>query len=356
MTARKLLNFMLAWMAFFAVIAANAQTSPSQLPTKPNKLMALAAKVNGLAGLNDRPWHVKFTYQTFDVDGKPDRTGTLEEWWQSAKSYKYIYAAPGFQQTTYGDGKTEVVTGDPGWPATKIVADILGGFLWTPLPPASVAINPDYNVQRRTIGQVELTCMQPVMVSPLLRDDAVTLAATDAHRVPTTCFSDGSAAARVVIERYGLLAVLNNFVEVDGHYIAKQIALEDGNVLAATLNVVQLDFPKSIPDADLAKPTAAPEKTSELEIPPRVMARRVLSGDRFQYPEIAKTQHLSGYVVLSIDIDQNGRVIAEQGVMGPRILRDAVIQWVKTWKYNPYRVDGKAVRVKTRITVFFAPH
>jgi len=326
-----------------------------QISENPNKWMALAAKTNGLAALNDRPWHLKYTVQSFDEDGKPLQSGTLEEWWESAKKYKYIYAAPGFEQTTYGNGKSEVVTGDPGWPPIKIVADMVGEYLWVPLPSAKLAISPEYKVRRTAMGEVDLTCLQPLAMSPLLAEDAVTLSATDAHRVPTTCFSDGSAAARVVISHYGLVALLNNIVQFDGHYIAKQITLEDGNVLAATLNVVQLDFPNSIPDAEVDGPSTSPSPAAagEIEVPAHVMAKRFVSGDKFEYPPDARKQHLSGYVVLYLHIDQEGHVTEVQGVMGPRILLDPAIRWAKTFKYRPYKVKGQAVKVKARFTAIF---
>lgn len=370
-------TFLIVWMTLFAVIAVKAQSSGkttnpthqvaaaatqlaqanaailSQISEKPNKWMALAANTNGLAGLNDRPWHVKYTVQSFDEDGKPLQSGTLEEWWESAKKYKYIYSAPGFEQTTYGNGKSEVVTGDPGWPAFKIVADTIGGYLWVPLPRAKLAVNPEYKVQRTTMGGVALTCLQPLALSPLLGDDAVTLMATDAHRVPTTCFSDGSAAARVVITHHGTIALLNNVVQFDGHYIAKQITLENGNVLAATLNVAQLDFPNSIPDAEFDGPSvsAPPPAAGEIEVPGRDMA--FIDKDKFEYPAEAKKQHLSGYVVVYLHIDQEGHVTQAQPVMGPRILVDPVMRWAKTFKFRPYKVKGKAVEVKTRLTIFF---
>lgn len=380
MANRSIFNFPLACIALFAVAAANAQNSGtatslaqnpgdaaaaqsaqakavalSRISEKPNKWMAMAAKTNGLAGLNDRPWHVKYTVQSFDEDGKPLQSGTLEEWWESAKKYKYIYAAPGFEQTTYGNGKREIVTGDPGWPAIKIVADTVGGFLWTPLPRAKVAINPEYKVRHTTMGEVDLTCLQPLEVSPLLPEDAIKLMVMDAHRVPTTCFSDGSAAARVVITHYGLVALLNNIVQFDGHYIAKQITLENGNVLAATLNVSQLDFPSSIPDAELDGPSMSPPPPAagEIEVPGPAMAKLFIGRGKFEYPTDARKQHLSGYVVLYLHIDQKGHVAKVQGVMGPRMLLDPVMRWAKTSEYRPYKVKGKAVEVKTKFTVFF---
>ena len=322
--------------------------TPIQLPKNPNKLMALAARMNGLAALNDRPWHLKAMYQTYDEDGKPALLGTLEEWWVSGKKYKYIYIFPGFDQTTYRNGKHEVVTGDAGWPAVKTIADWVGGYLWTPLPSAEVAANPRFYVKHRTMGRVELTCAQSAALSPLLHDDAVTLMAQDEYQVPTTCFAEGSAAARVEVTWNGLVVVMNSIVEFDGHYIAKQITLEDGGIPVVTLQVMQLDFPKSIPDAAMQASDAPLAKAGEfLEVPAGVMARRRVGGQMFEAPIPPEAKHIGGYVELSVNIDEKGNVVGEQRIMGPRILVDLVEKWVKTWTYKPYRVKGKRVKVKT---------
>src|SRR5690242_19961126 len=61
-----------------------AATAVPAIPKDPNKLMLLAAKVNGLGSLA-RPWHVKAEFQTFDPDGKPKDKGTFEEWWAGPK-------------------------------------------------------------------------------------------------------------------------------------------------------------------------------------------------------------------------------------------------------------------------------
>jgi TonB family protein len=374
MVRRRIPHFLIALMVLSAWVPASAQSSGKTasltavaasaaaepaavavIPKNPTDLMVLAAKTNGLAGLNNRPWHVKLMYQTFDADGKPGHIGVLEEWWESAKKYKYIYTAPGFQQTTYRDGKAEVTTGDQGWPAIKILADRVEGFLWTPLPSANMAANPTYRVQQRKMGPVELTCLQPVAISQLLSEDAVTLMAKGADWVPTTCFSDGSAAARVVILHDGEIAVLNNIVEFDGHYIAKQIALNDMNLPEVYLTVMQLDFPASIPNADLAPPIETP--ASAVAAPPMVnagvMARRRIRGDRVQYPQSAKAQRISGYVLLTLDIGEEGNVAGLKCVIGPKVLRDAAMDAVKTWKYRPYELNGKPVEVETQINVIF---
>jgi len=104
----------------------------------------------------------------------------------------------------------------------------------------------------------------------------------------------------------------------------------------------------------MAKPTSAPAKANEdPEVPAGVMARRFYGGDKLEYPAVAKSQHLSGWVLLSVDIDAKGHVVGEREIAGPKMLLDAVAQAVKTWKYRPYKVDGKPVKVNTLVPVYF---
>jgi hypothetical protein len=339
---------------------ASAMAQPSavvaKMPKDPSAIMNLMAKTNGLAGLNDRPYHLKLTYQTFDMDGKPAVQGELEEWWVSDKKYKYIYSYPGFRQTTYRNGKTEEVTGDPGWPIAKALADHVEGFLWTPLPRAGVAANASYQLQQRTMGEIILTCLQPQSMEVSQLGDSVTLMEMNANRVPTTCFSDGLPVARMEIMRDGMVVAMNHIMEHDGHYIAKQIALYDAGQQVVVMNVEQLEFPASISDAEMPKPDEAPVKEDAGPVVPyRLLAKRFISGDRLEYPKEARDQKLAAFVLVSMDIDTNGRVVGTQGVVGPKVLVDSVGQKLKTWKFRPYEAGGKPVQVSTWVWVNFLP-
>jgi TonB family protein len=71
------------------------------------------------------------------------------------------------------------------------------------------------------------------------------------------------------------------------------------------------------------------------------------------YPAAAKQTRTEGSVVLRALIDQNGQVADEQVVSGPTLLRQAAVDAVKHWKYEPSRVNGKAVPVQTLVTIHF---
>jgi hypothetical protein len=103
------LCFCLCVLAQIAAVGCFAQSSPPStetaspdLPSDPRKLLLLAAKSNGLAGDDIKPWHLKATFQLADSTGKTTDQGTLEESWAGANKWKRSYASTGFTQTTYG--------------------------------------------------------------------------------------------------------------------------------------------------------------------------------------------------------------------------------------------------------------
>jgi len=61
------------------------------------------------------------------------------------------------------------------------------------------------------------------------------------------------------------------------------------------------------------------------------------------YPMLAKSQHVSGNVLVDALIDTTGRVTSMNVVSGPTLLHQAAKDALKQWKYQPASLDGKAV-------------
>lgn len=71
------------------------------------------------------------------------------------------------------------------------------------------------------------------------------------------------------------------------------------------------------------------------------------------YPVLAQKQHLGGSVVLNAEIQLNGSVGAVKVISGPMLLRQAALDAVKQWKYQPAMLDGKPIATQVTITVQF---
>lgn len=69
------------------------------------------------------------------------------------------------------------------------------------------------------------------------------------------------------------------------------------------------------------------------------------------YPPVARAAHITGTVVLHAIIDEQGDVESLDVVSGPQMLQGSAIAAAKQWKYRPYLLDGKAVKVDTQIVL-----
>jgi TonB family protein len=84
-----------------------------------------------------------------------------------------------------------------------------------------------------------------------------------------------------------------------------------------------------------------------------VIPAHLLSSVPPVYPQLARTQRLSGDVVLDALIDQNGRVSATKVISGPNLLHQPAMDAVKQWKYQPATLNGQATSMHLMVTVQF---
>jgi TonB family protein len=71
------------------------------------------------------------------------------------------------------------------------------------------------------------------------------------------------------------------------------------------------------------------------------------------YPQMAKTQRVTGNVTLDALIDTSGNVAELKVLSGPSILHRAALDAVKQWKYTPAQLDGAPTSMHLTVTVQF---
>ena len=71
------------------------------------------------------------------------------------------------------------------------------------------------------------------------------------------------------------------------------------------------------------------------------------------YPDIARTQHLSGNVQIDASIEADGNVGPMKVLSGPTLLHQAALNAVKQWKFQPAELDGKPTAMHLTVTVQF---
>ena len=80
---------------------------------------------------------------------------------------------------------------------------------------------------------------------------------------------------------------------------------------------------------------------------------QLLSSVQPVYPQMARTQRISGDVKIDALIDENGRVTGMKVVSGPVLLHQAAMDALRQWKYRPAMLDGKPVAMHLVVTIQF---
>jgi protein TonB len=71
------------------------------------------------------------------------------------------------------------------------------------------------------------------------------------------------------------------------------------------------------------------------------------------YPPMARAQGIEGRVVLRGTVAEDGTLDGLMVVSGVPMLARAALDAVAQWRYRPYRLNGKPVRMPTEISVEF---
>lgn len=72
-----------------------------------------------------------------------------------------------------------------------------------------------------------------------------------------------------------------------------------------------------------------------------------------QYPDAARRMRAQGDVVVEIVIEKSGSVSEAKAISGPPLLRQAAVDAVRRWKYDPTMLDGQPIAVQMTVTVQF---
>jgi len=71
------------------------------------------------------------------------------------------------------------------------------------------------------------------------------------------------------------------------------------------------------------------------------------------YPAMARETGIEGDVVIDTTIDASGNVTTMKVISGPPMLRQAALDALRRWKYEPSKLDGQPVPVQMTVTLKF---
>jgi protein TonB len=97
-------------------------------------------------------------------------------------------------------------------------------------------------------------------------------------------------------------------------------------------------------------PKAAPQR---IRVGGNVQQANLIHMVQPQYPEIAKTAHIQGTVILHALIAKDGTIQELQYISGPPLLMRSAMDAVRQWRYRPTLLNDEPVQVDTTISVVF---
>jgi protein TonB len=71
------------------------------------------------------------------------------------------------------------------------------------------------------------------------------------------------------------------------------------------------------------------------------------------YPQVARTAHVEGTVVIDAIISRTGSIESAHVLSGPPMLQQAALEAVRQARYRPFRLNGQPTEVQTTITINF---
>jgi len=80
---------------------------------------------------------------------------------------------------------------------------------------------------------------------------------------------------------------------------------------------------------------------------------RLISSTLPAYPAMARSANVEGDVVIDTTIDAAGKVTGMKVVSGSPLLRQAALEALRQWRYEPSKLNGEPVPVEMTVTIKF---
>jgi hypothetical protein len=332
--------------------APNAKNGPTpeRLDLLAHHLLAAAAKSNGLAADDLRPWHMKVSFEMLPSGSstKPV-SGTFEEWHADRYHWRRTYTSS--QQEWTGSewrvGKAHrFVTRhkhldfEDDWLTSRIARPVVN-----PLYQID-DIRPDDTllVKRETTGDLVLNCTS-------LAHPVEAYGRMPEWIVPTMCF-DSDLHVRVMRSE-NILGQFFDLQPFQGRAIARDIQLIVNGRLYCEMKVTLLESIENV-DQALVKPDADTiEQPFVIESGDPQPVATYQAGASI--PIVSGFPPYRGTLAFPVIIHKDGTVKVEGSIaFGPmKYIWDAISNAVERWKYQPYVVDGQPVEVAFRIIYNF---
>ena len=343
------------WLHFI-LFAASASalgqaTAKYDFPEDPRELLSAVAPAYEFNSPTLKPWHLKATYQLYDVNGNPSEQGTYEYWWASPQVYRSTWTRSGATQTDWnmtGGKHAHEVTGD----RLHFFEYKLRTALLSPLPDLTDLDPEHFRLERQSVDGGNSLKMPCIMVAPVMSRYPPDWKAAPGL-FSTYCFDPAHPILRASYSYGAVTTEFNKIVKMQDHYLAREIVFLEAKrkILSATVDSIDGLSEDSVftppPGASEGR-VAAVYSNSNF---PGSMIRKVSP----EYPKDAKAGHISGVVVIHAIISFDGTVHEMKVVSAPwPSLAAAALSCVSQWQYTPFKQNGQPVEVEADLRVIFS--
>ncbi len=301
---------------------------------------------------NLKPWHLKVDYQLHDESGSAAGQGVFEYWWVSPRVYRTTWTRGQSTRSDWYTADGRHLTKNAG-PPLSLYDYWLQSALLSPLPTAA-ELDPAKSIlvdHGLALVNSHSRCMM-VVPSQVTESVARTL---PFGTYPEYCVNKALPLLLGYSVFGGLQVRCVTFTKMQGKSMPRQIYIINGSqqILSARAEPVT---PLDATDPALTPPDdATPVTLEKRQISPDKESRLLEKKVAPIYPADAKSEHIEGKVVLETTVGPDGGVEDVRLVSAPSTsLALAAFESVSQWEYKPYRVNGKAVTVKSKVEVDFS--
>jgi TonB family protein len=328
------------------IVLCSGLDASGKTPKDPQNLMELAAKTNGLNGLNARPWDLKVSFKALGEEGYLLDQGTYEEIWISPIKFKRTLIGATHTLSDFGTAQGTLRSGGE-FKASAALNDIHLARM-NPLPADLFVKLSEARGEQRNVGGVDCHCVD------LFQHPSPGI--TDAKPGYSYCFDANNILLQATMAAWdNTQYVLKNSRQFQGRWIPGDIEIWNKGVLVLNAHLENIETLKKKDTVEFPLPTDAVFLSKTIIGTPEtfkygVIIRKVAP----IYPQSARESGIEGTVVLQGVISKEGRIIRLQVVSGPQILQQAAIDAVKQWEYQPWMLNGAPIEVETTLRVPFS--
>jgi hypothetical protein len=347
--------FLTVLVSVFGQPAVNIASTPP--PKDPLAVIDAAVPFYDFSSPELKPWHLKATYQFYDLEGKPAEQGTWEYWWASPKVRRSSWARAGVDTTVWSTADGAVYRKATGTPL-RYFERAIERTLLSPLPSRGSLDSGRMKLDLKMLPpqKPELSCL---FARWLVQGKLPTPNAEVAREY---CFELSTMALRIAYSD-PFMTRYNQLVKTQGRYIAREVLVMYGEqrVFSVSVDAIEAFNPADVglsppADATVDRGVTTPQENGSSEIVPGQLIKKIPP----VYPVIGNELHETGVVVLGAVIGTDGKVhdLEALAASSPPPARFAFAQSavdaVKKWEYKPLLVNGRAVEFETIVNVFFS--